>query len=262
MFFHNNYFIFHQLGAPVYSDNCQTCVCTGNANTAEPKISCTDTPYSVQCPLGFKLKKSTQHCCGECEQTHCVLNFNDSTTTYHLMNPGEMVLSEDNCTLYSCAVIRNQFITSMSQISCPLFNEDDCEPETIDFLPNGCCKTCDKKTTSCNLYEYYDYLSYNNCRTVDLVKMARCDGSCGTFSIYSSVAKAMSHRCACCKEVQTSQKLVLLQCDDGSQVEHEYIAVEKCDCMDITCKPVDLDEEMISASTEDPRESLSSNNLH
>ncbi|XP_075692869.1 mucin-2-like [Rhinoderma darwinii] len=236
-------------GAPVYSDNCQSCVCAESANsTAGPKITCTDIPYNVQCPLGFALKKSTQHCCGECEQTHCVLSLNGSNTSYHLMQPGEMIPSENNCTLYSCTVIRNKFIISMSQISCPHFNEDECEPETIEFLSNGCCKVCIKKLTSCRLYEYYDYLSYNNCRTTDLVKMSRCNGSCETFSIYSSSTKAMSHKCVCCQEAQTSQKRVILQCSDRSQVEHEYIAVERCDCMNTQCEPGKLSEE----STTDP----------
>ncbi|XP_069821739.1 intestinal mucin-like protein isoform X2 [Dendropsophus ebraccatus] len=128
-------------GAPVYSDRCQTCVCAESANTtARPEITCTDTPYNVQCPLGFTVKKSTQHCCGDCEQTHCVLSLNDSTTSYHIIKPGEVIPTEDNCTLYGCTVIRDQFITSVSHISCPLFNEDDCEPGTIELSPDGCCK--------------------------------------------------------------------------------------------------------------------------
>ncbi|XP_066438449.1 intestinal mucin-like protein [Eleutherodactylus coqui] len=154
--------------------------------------------------------------------------------------------------MYSCDVIMNQFITSVTQISCPNFIEDDCEPGTTAFSHNGCCKVCTKKMTSCKLTESYDYLSYNNCRTADLVKMPRCDGLCGTSSIYSSEAKSMSHKCACCREVQTSQKHAVLQCTDGSQVEHEYTVVEKCDCMTTECELVKLNEEVTSP----PRSSM------
>ncbi|KAM3920270.1 mucin-2-like [Leptodactylus fuscus] len=74
------------LGAVVYIDNCQSCVCAESANsTTEMKITCTDIVYDVHCPLGFAVKKSEENCCGQCEQTHCILNLNDSITPYHLM---------------------------------------------------------------------------------------------------------------------------------------------------------------------------------
>ncbi|XP_071972695.1 mucin-5B-like [Engystomops pustulosus] len=236
-------------GAPIYTDKCQSCMCEQNGNQSiGMQITCKLFP-SMQCPQGFVQKKGTDDCCGECEQTHCVLTLNGSSASYHLIKPGEIFPTENNCTVYSCNVVRNQFITSVSQISCPHFNEDDCEPGTTEFLPNGCCKVCVKKMKTCKLHEYYDYLSYNNCRTTDLVKMSRCDGSCATFSMYSMTTKAMSHECACCQEVQTSQKHVTLQCSDGSQVEHEYIAVEKCDCMNSGCDVVKSAEEMRSNTT-------------
>ncbi|KAG8563914.1 hypothetical protein GDO81_016249 [Engystomops pustulosus] len=236
-------------GAPIYTDKCQSCMCEQNGNQSiGMQITCKLFP-SMQCPQGFVQKKGTDDCCGECEQTHCVLTLNGSSASYHLIKPGEIFPTENNCTVYSCNVVRNQFITSVSQISCPHFNEDDCEPGTIEFLPNGCCKVCVKKMKTCKLHEYYDYLSYNNCSTTDLVKMSRCDGSCATFSMYSMTTKAMSHECACCQEVQTSQKHVTLQCSDGSQVEHEYIAVEKCDCMNSGCDVVKSAEEMTSNTT-------------
>ncbi|XP_075043957.1 mucin-2 isoform X1 [Mixophyes fleayi] len=219
-------------GSPVYSDKCQSCVCSENS-TSGLEIKCVHVPCNVNCPLGFELKESQRDCCGICQQTHCVLNQNG---LQQLMKPGEMIRAEnDNCTVYSCTMIRNQFITSISQISCPYFNENDCEPETIQLLPNGCCKICIEKKTTCELQQYYDYLSHNNCRTTDMVKMSRCEGSCGTFSIYSAAARTMSHKCTCCQEVQTSQKHVQLQCTDGSQVDHEYIDVEQCKCVNTDC---------------------------
>ncbi|XP_077137724.1 mucin-5B-like [Ranitomeya variabilis] len=231
-------------GAQVYTDNCQSCVCTESANrTTGPIIQCTDILHNAPCPLGFALKKGTKHCCGGCEQTHCVLSLNASSSSYRLIKPDEIIISDNKCTEYRCSVINNQFITSSSHFSCPDFNEDDCTPGTIKLLPNGCCKVCVKKTASCKLFEYYDHLSYNNCRTADMVKMSRCVGSCKTFSTYSSSAKAMSHKCACCQEVQTRQKHVTLQCSDGSQVEQEYIAVEKCDCVNTACEPMKAEEE-------------------
>ncbi|OCT83948.1 hypothetical protein XELAEV_18022087mg [Xenopus laevis] len=221
-------------GSPVYSDKCQTCVC-GNSSTGL-EIQCQRVACNVQCPPGFTLKESKQDCCGVCEQTHCVLNYDG---VYQLLNPGDTVPARnDNCTVYSCTMIRKQFISSVSQISCPPFYQDDCEPGTIQFLPNGCCKICIQKSTSCKLQPFFDYLFHNNCRSLQPVKMSRCEGTCDTFSMYSAKAGSISHKCTCCQEVLTSQKSVKLQCSDGDVVDHQYIDVEECNCMNTECGPV------------------------
>ncbi|XP_072277615.1 mucin-5B-like [Pyxicephalus adspersus] len=220
-------------GAPVYSDKCQNCVCSESANTTERiEIQCKPVQCNKQCPVGFELKQSTLDCCGVCEQTHCVLKQDGLD---ELIKPGGNIRSEDNCSTYSCTVIRDQFITSISSITCPAFNEDNCEPGTIEVLPNGCCKICIEKSTGCKRYEDYDYLYDNNCKSREKVKLARCDGLCETLSVYSVAARSMSHTCSCCQEVRTSKKKVMMQCADGSEVEHEYIDVEECNCVSTDC---------------------------
>lgn len=238
-------------GSPVLSDKCQTCVCTLNASNSDmPIIACEHVPCNVTCLPGFTLKQREEGgCCGICEQTHCVLTLPDGT--YQMMSPGDMIPSKtSNCTLYSCVKIKNQFITSISNISCPLFNEKNCEPGTIQVLPNGCCKICIEKTTSCKLREYEDYISHNNCRSLDKVSIPRCEGSCGTFSMYSAEANSMSHKCTCCQEVQTSNRQVKLHCPNGSHVTHIYTYVERCNCVGTNCKPL---SESTQESTEQRR---------
>ncbi|KAM8939219.1 mucin-2 [Pelodytes ibericus] len=229
-------------GSPVYSDNCQSCVCPQTADAILGlQVKCTHVPCNVQCPEGFALTQEKNDCCGVCVQTHCVFNHG---AVNKLLKPGDILHAEnDNCTLYSCTVIKNQFITSVSQISCPFFDEDNCEPDTIQLLPNGCCKICIEKSTSCKLDQYYDYISHNNCRSADMVKMSRCEGSCSTFSMYSAQARSMSHKCTCCQEVRTSQKHVLLQCTDGSLVDHEYINADQCDCIHTDCGQATVQED-------------------
>ncbi|XP_068115922.1 mucin-2-like [Hyperolius riggenbachi] len=221
------------LGARTYPDKCLVCECSENANTsAGVEMKCSHVLCTKQCPLGFALKKSLDDCCGVCEQTHCILH-NDGLS--QLIKPEEILRSESNCTVYSCNVIRNQFITSVSTIACPAFNEDSCEPGTTEVLPNGCCKICIEKNASCKLYQDYDYLYFNNCQSTEKVKISRCDGQCETLSIYSAAARAMSHKCSCCQEVKTTQKQVKMQCADGTEVEHEYIDVEECNCVNTGC---------------------------
>ncbi|XP_063293571.1 mucin-2-like [Pelobates fuscus] len=221
-------------GSPVYSDNCQICVCPANASVETGlQIQCTRVACNVICPEGFELRMDAGDCCGACVQTHCAVENNDK---YILLKPGETVNAEnDNCTLYSCTVIRDQYITSVSQISCPFFDEARCEPGTVQFLPNGCCKICIEKSSSCKLENFYDYMNVNNCRSSQMVKMARCEGSCSTFSMYSAAAKSISHKCTCCQEVKTSVKNVMLQCSDGSIANHQYIDVDQCECINTDC---------------------------
>ncbi|XP_073514025.1 uncharacterized protein [Phyllobates terribilis] len=180
-------------GAPVFSDKCQDCVCTESERCATGlEITCTHVPCNVQCPMGYEVKKTDQDCCGVCEQTHCVLNQNG---VCQLMKPEEIRNAEnDNCTLYSCTRIRKQFITSISQILCPLFNEGLCEPGTVQLLPNGCCKVCIEKTSSCQLKVNYDYMLVNNCRSENKVQTSRCDGTCGTYSIGTGMNDSLSQK--------------------------------------------------------------------
>ncbi|XP_010150298.1 PREDICTED: intestinal mucin-like protein, partial [Eurypyga helias] len=91
----------------------------------------------------------------------------------------------NNCTIYSCVNIHNQFISSTSEITCPAFNEDSCKPGTITLLPNGCCKTCAPldNPTPCSVRQREDFIVYNGCRSVDRVLLTECEGTCGTFSL-------------------------------------------------------------------------------
>lgn len=221
-------------GAAVLADNCQTCVCAENSNaTLGVEIQCEHVDCSKSCPLGFELQKSKTDCCGECIQTKCVINDNNN---FLLLTNGEIKrANDDNCTIYSCHIIRNSFIASTSKITCGNFNEDDCEPDTIQLLPDGCCKICVEKSKTCELEESYNHLMYNNCQSIQPVRISRCKGFCDTYSMYSASATSMSHQCTCCQDVHSSKKSVMLQCSDGSQVEHEYVEVEKCGCVNTNC---------------------------
>ncbi|OCT57107.1 hypothetical protein XELAEV_18003985mg [Xenopus laevis] len=219
-------------GSHIYSENCESCVCEQQGNNFT--IACNPIVCNIQCPAGFEVKKnSPSDCCGTCQPTNCVVNYDGS---YRLMNPGDALPSmNDNCTMYKCSLINDQFITTVSQISCPALNEDDCELGTIQLSPNGCCKTCVPKTGSCKVQAYDDYLTHQGCTSVTRVRMSRCEGSCGTSSIYSAKEQAMSHTCSCCQEVQTTTNKVKLLCPDGTLLDYKYIDVQECQCTGTKC---------------------------
>ncbi|XP_031756620.1 mucin-2 [Xenopus tropicalis] len=219
-------------GSHVYSEKCESCICEQHKNNFS--IACHPIVCNIHCPAGFKVKKnSPTDCCGTCQQTNCVVKYGGSN---RLMNPGDVLPSmNDNCTMYKCSLINDQFVTTVSQTSCPSLNEEECEPGSIQLSHNGCCKTCIQKKSSCKLQAVDDYLTYQGCTSVTRVRMSRCEGSCGTFSMYSSEERTMSKKCSCCQEVQTARNKVTLRCPDGTLLDHEYIDVLECKCAGTKC---------------------------
>ncbi|XP_040183643.1 mucin-2-like [Rana temporaria] len=221
-------------GAKVFLDKCKNCVCSNSRKGSGAEIECTDVPCNKQCPQGYELVNSTSDCCGDCKQTHCVIN---DKAGLILLQPGASRKSEyDSCTVYECTVIKGQFSRSVSQTPCPYFNEDNCIPGTIELSPNGCCKKCIETSPSCKLHQKLEYLSHNNCQSEDMVNITYCEGPCNTLSIYSAAASKMSHNCTCCQEVKTRERIVPMKCSHGRQEELVYVMVEECNCVSTDCE--------------------------
>ncbi|NXF12068.1 MUC2L protein, partial [Smithornis capensis] len=222
----------------VFIDKCQNCVCTNKVNieTQLNIISCEPVPCNTYCEPGYELKPVKGECCGRCVQTKCIIHAANNAEL--ILSPGEFKNDpNNNCTIYSCVDVHNQLISSTSEITCPAFNEESCKPGTISFLPNGCCKTCAPvdSRTPCSVRQREDFIVYNGCRSVDRVVMTECEGTCGTFALYSAEANSMDHSCSCCRETRTTEKHVVLKCPDGHSISHKYIYVENCSCQDTEC---------------------------
>ncbi|NXC35238.1 MUC2L protein, partial [Campylorhamphus procurvoides] len=222
----------------VYVDKCQNCVCTNEVNISTQLniISCEPVPCNTYCKPGYEIKPVKGECCGRCVQTKCIINTANNAEL--ILSPGEFKNDPtNNCTIYSCVDVRDQLIASTSEITCPAFNEESCKPGTISFLPNGCCKTCAPvdSRTPCSVRQREDFIVYKGCRSVDRVVMTECEGTCGTFSLYSAEANSMDHSCSCCRETATTEKHVVLKCPNGHSISHKYMYVESCSCQDTEC---------------------------
>ncbi|NXL38607.1 MUC2L protein, partial [Glaucidium brasilianum] len=222
----------------VFVDKCQNCVCTNEVNVSTQLniISCEHIPCNTYCEPGYEHQPVKGECCGKCVQTKCVIR--TAQNSHLILSPGEFKNDPyNNCTIYSCVKVHNQFVSSTSEITCPAFNEESCKPGTITFLPNGCCKTCAPldSTSPCTVRERKDFIVHRGCRSVDRVVMTECEGTCGTFSLYSAEANSMDHKCSCCRESKTTVKKVSLKCPNGHSISHKYIYVESCSCQDTTC---------------------------
>uniref|UniRef100_A0A8D0C7K1 Uncharacterized protein n=1 Tax=Salvator merianae TaxID=96440 RepID=A0A8D0C7K1_SALMN len=201
----SNHSLWRDPGSPVLGKKCQECVCTDQRDdiTSPFNVDCKPVKCDVTCEAGYDLIAQAGECCGKCVQTHCIINAEGNQSL--ILRPGEQRNPpNDKCTIYSCVKINRQLISSKSSITCPLFNEDKCLPDTIAFLPNGCCKTCK---------------------------------SCKSSSLYSVEANTVEHKCICCRESKTSMRETTLVCPDGTKRTHKYLHVDSCECLTTECRP-------------------------
>lgn len=228
----------YQPGSPVHSSKCQDCVCSNivDSSTQLNVISCTHVPCNTTCSTGFELVEAPGECCRKCQQTHCIIE--GPNRQYFILKPGDIRKKpNDDCSFYSCMKLNNQLISSVSNITCPDFNPSDCIPDSITFMPNGCCRTCIRQNytrISCSAFSVVKEISHNGC--IKNVTMNYCWGSCGTSAMYSAKFQALDHRCSCCKEESTSEREVALECPDGSKLTHTYTHIDSCLCQDTVCE--------------------------
>lgn len=110
-----------------------TCIDTnGQISKQESVETC-----KTDCSLGWEYKDSKDRCCGQCVQKGCLLNG-------ELKQKGENWTSSDNCTVFTCEFLGDQFTVSSQQEACPSI--DDCPEENI--FVKGCCKQCNVTTLS------------------------------------------------------------------------------------------------------------------
>uniref|UniRef100_A0A8C3T2B8 Mucin-2 n=1 Tax=Chelydra serpentina TaxID=8475 RepID=A0A8C3T2B8_CHESE len=207
-------------GSPVLADKCHTCVCTEKSNSSGLNlIKCERIPCTEKCQIGRFLSKP-------------ILNPSEYVEFPFCIQPGKMENDpKNNCTIYSCVSIKGQLISSTSAITCPPFNEQNCKALLL-FSPTGIPHD---SPSPCSVTQIVDHITHQGCRSVDKVYLTQCEGSCGTFSLYSAEANSMEHKCSCCREAETSKKEVLLHCPNGEFVMHQYLHVDSCECLDSVC---------------------------
>uniref|UniRef100_A0A8D0EWS6 Mucin 2, oligomeric mucus/gel-forming n=1 Tax=Strix occidentalis caurina TaxID=311401 RepID=A0A8D0EWS6_STROC len=200
----------------VFVDKCQNCFCTNEVNVSTQLniISCEHIPCNTYCEPGYEHQPVKGECCGRCVQTKCVIR--TPNNSHLILSPGEFKNDPyNNCTIYSCVKVHNQFVSSTSEITCPAFNEESCKPvskygKLILFVPNFTLSSV------CWLLAQSDVVIFHVNR-------------------YSAEANSMDHRCSCCRESKTTVKKVNLKCPNGHSISHKYIYVESCSCQDTTC---------------------------
>nr|XP_047922637.1 mucin-5AC-like [Anser cygnoides] len=228
-------------GAVIPSGPCETCTCSESSYSSlqQVAVKCQPVICDTYCPMGYKYTVEPGKCCGTCKAEACIVNMGDNTT--HVLKIGEYWNQPgNNCTAYTCEKHNGQFITVIVKKTCPYFNADDCDPNTIKLSDDGCCRECSIVPTGCKKHNTTTVIKHRGCVSPAPVEMTYCEGSCDAYSRYSQEANMMEHKCSCCQEVQTSIRKVTLMCSDGTHLDHSYTYVEQCSCVGAECVPQDI----------------------
>ncbi|XP_071894485.1 mucin-5AC [Anas platyrhynchos] len=227
-------------GAVIPSGPCETCTCSESSYSSlqQVAVKCQPVICDTYCPMGYKYAVEPGKCCGTCKAVACIVITEDNTT--HVLKIGEYWHQPgNNCTAYTCEKHNGQFITVVVKKTCPYFNPDDCEPNTIKLSDDGCCRECSTAKTGCKKHNTTTVIKHRGCVSPAPVEMTYCEGSCDAYSRYSQEANMMEHKCSCCQEVQTSIRKVTLRCSDGTHLDHSYTYVDQCSCVGAECIPQD-----------------------
>ncbi|KAJ8344243.1 hypothetical protein SKAU_G00315720 [Synaphobranchus kaupii] len=225
-------------GASVPVIACQDCICTTEVDPTEGLLSprCTSQPCNQACKPGFRYIETEDECCGRCVQSHCVVQVDGHI---QLLEHGHTWSPPGNrCEVHSCLRIDGTFISTLSNIQCPTFNDSNCQPGTIQVTADGCCNVCVEKDRACKVETTKTHIVHESCQSVDEIRMAYCEGACNTYTKYSGAPLFMQHSCTCCQESRTSNRTVNLLCSNGDLVPYTYIHVEACSCRVTDCYSV------------------------
>ncbi|XP_074533351.1 mucin-2-like [Halichoeres trimaculatus] len=216
---------------------CETCICTNreDPNTKLNEFECATMSCLSKCPEGYEFETIPGQCCQLCKKTKCVLKIPGLPSPKYLEPSESWSPENDKCTKYECKKEKDEFVHTVTQISCPPFDPDNCVPGSEQTDSNGCCRTCTPRA-GCLKQTNSTYLQIDGCTTVDPVELTFCSGSCGpSSSIYSAETNSIMHTCSCCHELSTSQKEVDVTCPGGDTKKATYISVDECGCKADKC---------------------------
>ncbi|XP_007466060.1 PREDICTED: mucin-5AC [Lipotes vexillifer] len=228
----------YQPGALVSSNLCEKCWCElpGGPQSDTVMISCETEICSTRCPVGFEYQTRSGQCCGECVQVACVMNTSNSSA--HLFYPGKSWSDPGSrCVTHKCEKQQDGLVVVTTRKACaPL----SCPADKARLSEDGCCLSCPQppaqNRSTCAVYHELQVLRQRGCSSVGPVRLTYCRGNCGdTTSMYSLEARAVEHRCKCCRELRASLRNVTLRCEDGSSQAFSYTEVQECGCVGLHC---------------------------
>ncbi|XP_021259588.1 mucin-2-like isoform X2 [Numida meleagris] len=209
-------------------DSCKNCTCSSEKDPVTGKniAQCEELKCETSCPPGYEYKIKNGECCGKCVEVACRIRL--SNNTVYVLRIDE-ILPLDLCSHYKCEKIEDQFVAVQTKRICPEYNPLECDPDEAETTPDGCCKIC--KPTNCKAYSTKTVIRHEDCESSEAVELTHCEGTCPGSSVYSLEANQMQHECTCCQEVSSHRRDVILNCQNGTSINYNYVYVEQCQCM-------------------------------
>ncbi|XP_061622274.1 mucin-5B-like [Phyllopteryx taeniolatus] len=217
------------------ANGCEECVCgdVADPHTGLNSITCTPVTCDRNCSQGFQYQRAASQCCGTCVQTSCVAVTPDNTTHVIAVN-STFLWPGDACTTFTCQRVNGHLVTKETKTTCPPFDTLYCKPGSETTDARGCCRRCELRDV-CQVRTRASVLEANGCRSSGPVNVTSCAGRCGSSSMYSAAANAMTRQCECCRESATGRREVELTCPDGSTLRHSATVAEACHCTATAC---------------------------
>ncbi|XP_008935766.1 PREDICTED: mucin-5AC-like, partial [Merops nubicus] len=218
----------YMVGMSIVIDSCEKCTCSSEKDpvTKENIVHCETLQCNTSCPLGHQYMIEDGECCGKCIEVACKIKLSNNTVL--MLDPDE-ILPLDNCSLYRCEKIEDQFVAVQTKRVCPEYEPGECDPDETETTPDGCCKKC--KPPSCKPYSKKTVIRHGDCESPEPVELAYCEGNCPGSSVYSLEANQMQHECSCCQEFSSQTREVTLTCQNGTSINYNYVYVERCQCV-------------------------------
>ncbi|MBN3317044.1 MUC2 protein, partial [Atractosteus spatula] len=210
-----------------WRSNCHDCVC----DEASMSVQCQ--PHV--CPVPPKLPCTQE---GQVLVTGPMANDSCCNTTTCKCDLSRCPKAEKSCEPGFKPVAQPS-----EQGCCPVYK---CEPRNVCVLNNIEYQV--RETLPPPRATRPTTITHEGCVSSTTVEVSSCEGACSTYSMYSSEANAMQHKCSCCQELSTSQRNVTLQCADGSSVPYTYTHIEECGCKDTRCQDSYSDLLLVTAS--------------
>ncbi|CAJ1056538.1 mucin-5AC-like [Xyrichtys novacula] len=227
----------YQPGSTFSKSPCESCSCTDDKDSDEMlnSIACIVMDCLDECPQGYEFESKPGECCPSPKKTSCVLELPDLTDPIIIEPSKSWSPPNDTCIKYECQKVKDDFVISKNEVTCPAFDPEDCVPGTEQTDMNGCCRTCTPRHR-CFRRSNSTYLKAKDCKSVVPVKIYTCLGSCGpSSSVYSAETNTIEHSCPCCRAIKTETKKVEMVCPDGTKKMHSFIIIKDCDCVASNC---------------------------
>ncbi|XP_075043965.1 intestinal mucin-like protein isoform X2 [Mixophyes fleayi] len=228
----------YQIGQTIWEERslCKECSCSEikDSKTGFNTVICDPILCRIECPQGYDYEKSNNDCCGKCVQVSCALTAADGSI--YLLEPGKsQFLPDDNCTMYTCALIGENLVTSSLTHICPNLHDEECDSDQLVKDPDGCCNICQAPKT-CRVRTNVTEITQKGCSAN--VTLSYCEGSCPSLTMFSDKSLKRERMCGCCLETETTNIEIELFCPgDTSNIKAFITSVKNCACTIANCIP-------------------------